>query len=186
MKWMGTVVTCLLLLLVETLLLYRPAKSAHAQAQTTTVHNHSNVTNNAVDGRIHPELIKDKDAYRLFFVAASLQDNSPQELARQRAMFASLNLSDAQFAKVNAILSDFKSVHNMLIQDFNRERGTSRTSQTTGTLAPFIQQRDGIVAQTRAEIELVIGQHASAILNSFIQGEKREMVLGADDSGPGN
>lgn len=158
-----------------------PIHQTQARSQAPQAHDHPIVPSDAVDGKVHPELIKDKDAYRLFFLVASTRDDSPQELARQRALLGFLNLDEKSLLAVNVILKNFQAMHDQTVQDFNGHSSESQSSR----LRPFIQQRDGIVAQTRTQLESVLGDK-SVTFNAFIQTQKQFMVVGLADSGSEN
>lgn len=173
-------VVCLVVLFVL------PSKAGppqQATAQQPTHQHTAAVSNNHIDGSVFPELIKDVDAYRLVFLAATANSDTVDPLTRQRAMFGFLRLSDPELQKVSAILADFRAAHDQFVQDFNNKRQGSKEHNTAETLKPFIKGRNGIVAQTRTEIELVLGEQRSIRLNYFIQGEKRQMLVGVEDSG---
>lgn len=148
-------------------------------AQQPQHHQHG-MTNNAVDGRTNPELIKDKDAYRMFFVAASSSLSPNSEPNQIRGVFGTLGIeTDAKALQVRELLLNFKLLYEKAVSDFNTEVGTDNQPN----LARFIQQRDSIVLETRQQLETILGATNSETFYKFIQAEKRQMIIGKADSG---
>src|SRR5581483_12211341 len=73
-----------------------------------------------IDGAIHPELIPDATAYRLFLSAACEQPTSQlDEKARQRALLARAQLSEDELATIGVILADYRQRITELEQAYN-------------------------------------------------------------------
>lgn len=108
------------LVLIVGCLAFVPMRSTIASQSAG--HNHPNATESVIDGRVNPEMIQDRDAYRLFFLslAASVSAGSePGEMRRVDAVFNALNLSVIEKQDAKLILMDFKQKHDALAAKFN-------------------------------------------------------------------
>jgi hypothetical protein len=157
---------------------------AHPQEDAMAGMSHGKVLNDAVDGSKHPELIKDKDAYRLFLLAASAPDDS--QFNRQSTMFSSLDLTDSQFSQVHDIMSNFKTLSDAAVNSYNQRATADSQAGRIPDLKSFISQRDAIVAETVTQLNTVFGQEQTSKFHALIQIEKRNMKVGAGDSSQDN
>ncbi len=174
-----TIAGMLVLIAASLLLPLTPsvAQQSSTASSVTPVHApvQGNGANNVIDGRDHPELIKDKDAYRLFFLAATAN----QDPAQRQAMFGPLKLTPDQLSQIGFVLNDLRLRHDQMISDYNA--GVMAQQGQMGDLKSFLGSRDALVAQARASIENIIGVKTFD-LYSIIQIEKRNMVVAVADS----
>jgi hypothetical protein len=91
----------LFLLITAIVLPFRPTSSATKQSRpmqgmsTSAAPQYQHAAPNVIDGAVHPEMIQDKDAYRLFFLTVAADPAAPAEVNRQRA-FLSPILDESQ------------------------------------------------------------------------------------------
>jgi hypothetical protein len=162
--------------------LFYPISKNVAHAQQATQDMSGVTSNNFIDGRKNPELIRDVDAYRLFLLAAVASDNSAVELDRQKAIFAFLNLTDSQFAQVHQILADYKTLVDSSVEEYNQSAITALAGSHTVSLKPFLAKRDWIVLETVSQLKTVIGNDGSEPFTRHVQHEKLHMRIGIEDS----
>src|SRR5436309_14200292 len=89
--------------------------------QTRGVHHpKSSSSADVVDGAIHPELIPDRVAYRLYLVTVSEMPNaSPEAKNRQLSYLANAGLKNNGLQWTIEILQDFKMKYTELINQYN-------------------------------------------------------------------
>jgi hypothetical protein len=164
-------------LLAVTLLLIRLAS-----AQTSApVHNHG--PDNFIDGSVHPELIPDSAAYRLYFLSVSEMPNpSEEEKARQTSHLLKIQLHDDDLHPLVGALEDFKQQYNALIERYNREAAVIDASGGTPNIMSFLIQRDALVQSTRNALKQTLSAEGMTKLDAHIQNEKRHMKIGAKEA----
>jgi hypothetical protein len=157
---------------------YIPIKTVTAQE---VQHVHSASENHAIDGAVHPELIHDKDAYRLFFLAAVTKDDTPEEKDRQRSMLSPAKFNGKEVGAATAILSGFKSQYDKIVEEYN---AAAESSVTHGTVAPdlklLLRNIDALVLVTKANLEASISTGATSRLLAHIQREKSKMKVAVE------
>src|ERR1051326_570309 len=128
---------------------------------------------NVIDGSTHPEKITDRDAYKMFLLSVSLKDSSDSELARQKATFSPLNLTDEQQTIASQIVADFAAE----VQAVNAawDAAAQVSNPTPSDEAAYRKQIRGIVDEAMAKFELGLGGEKSRVLHGFIQDEKKNM-----------
>src|SRR6202030_796328 len=143
--------------------------STGTQAQTPPQHQHT--TSNVIDGKLHPDMIQDKDAYRLFFLAMA---NASKE--HQRAALTNhAHLKDVEAESTSTVLVDFKAKYEDLIQRFNLVAESDAARNTPTDMKAFLRDRDALVMATKAKVESVITSESAVQLNAHVQREKAYM-----------
>lgn len=152
-----------------------------AQGQnSTSAHHHAQAS--VIDGATHPELIPDLTAYRLYFVTVSRQpDATNDEIKHQAAQLAKIGLTDADRKILIAILATFNSQYRSLVKAYNEE-ATAANGEGTG-IGSFQLQRDQIVQTTRDTVKARLSAGGWALLDTHVQGEKKNMKLGVKEAG---
>jgi len=149
---------------------------ARSQA-TPPVHNHAAVP--VIDGAVHPELIPDLTAYRLWMVAVSRPPApTDEQVRRQHMQLAKVGLRAADEQTLVAILADFNSQYHTLIQDYNAEATAQIARGERPDVAGMRAQRDSLVQSTHDRIEAALPPDSWALVDAHVQNEKRRMKLG--------
>jgi hypothetical protein len=122
-------------------------------AQTVN-HNHPQET---IDGAVHPELIPDSTAWRLWMLSVTAKDPQHPELAEQReeAFLAKAGFSEADRPQVKQALENFRTAYEKILQD----QGNTLKAR-----------RDLLVTETQVNLLALRPK-----LKEFIQGEKVRM-----------
>ena len=146
--------------------------------QVANSHVHTTTPANMIDGSVHPEMIQDKDAYRLFLQAAALGPNpTTEEKNRQRAILAPAKLSEKELAYASKTLEEFKAEYEAAIQRWNTLAETANASDTLPDIKPFLLELDAIVQTARQKLEGVISPQSMARFHAYLQGEKSKMKV---------
>jgi hypothetical protein len=134
-----------------------------------------------VYGSLHPELIPDTVACRLFFAAiaerrpfttgasASLATGAPALTPRQRAKVVSVGLSDGDESALADVLADFSEAVDKLMSAANSQESTNKTpvSQT--------ESLDEIAERTIAQLHSRMTVDGFERLLAHIRSEKTKM-----------
>ena len=155
--------------------------TATAAAQEPSTHHHDVKKVNIIDGSVHPEMVKDEDAYLLFLLSTISKDGSDTERARQLGIFAPLNLTGGQNNQLLEVLTEFAQKHNALVQAYNTEAEKAGIAGTLPDFKAFRQNQNQLVAETRLKLELVFGSVTARRFHGFIQGEKRNMKIAVEE-----
>jgi len=179
-------IPALFLLITAMVLPFRPTSSATKQSgpmqdmPTSATPQHERAAPNIIDGAVHPEMIQDKDAYRLFFLTVAVDPTDAAEVNRQRA-FLSPILDENRLPAVQVILFDFKTRYAAAIAKYNAWAETDLANNKTPDIGAFLSERDGIVLSTKAAMEKTLGQKAWAQFDAHVQKEKRRMKVALED-----
>ncbi len=172
----------LFLLITAIVLPFRSTSSATKQSEpmqgmsTSAASQHQHAAPNIIDGAVHPEMIQDKDAYRLFFLTVAADPTAAAEVNRQRA-FLSPILAESQLLAAQTILFDFKTRYQAAIAKYNAIATEAQANNQTPDVGAFLSERDDIVLSTKAAIEKVLGQKAWARFDAHVQKEKKRMKV---------
>jgi len=113
-----------------------------AWAQTSPPqHQHNVAAPNLIDGAVHPELIPDSLAYRLYLVAVSTGQN-PTEAAQkgQRAHLMKTGLGDTDQQISISILSDFRAKYDALVAEYNDSARVASARNETTDIQSFLKK----------------------------------------------
>lgn len=141
---------------------------------------HQHVAPNLIDGAVHPEMIQDKDAYRLFLLTVAADPTATAEVNRQRA-FLSPILDESQLLAAQIILFDFKTRYQAAIAKYNASATAALANNKTTDIGAFLSERDDIVLSTKAAMEKALGQKAWAQFDTHVQKEKLRMKVALED-----
>jgi hypothetical protein len=135
---------------------------------------HQHVQPVMIDGSVHPELIPDSIAYRLYLVAVSTRPNPNEaEQALQRVHVMSTGLVDTDQQTFISILSDFKVKYDALVADYN----ASAKADTTTDVHTLLKKIDDLVQLTRDTISVRLSPQGAAKLHAFVLSEKKNMKM---------
>jgi len=147
-------------------------------AQTNTHSNHNHPANVVIDGAVHPELIPDSVAYRLYFVTVSeMPTPTDEQKARQSAHLAKIGLQDADLHTVIFVLEDFKVQYTNLVARYNESADTAQKSGEKPDIHGFLLQRDGLVQATRERMKSLLTPDGFSRLEAHVQAEKQKMKI---------
>ena len=144
-------------------------------------HDH-NVAANVIDGAVHPELISDITAYRLFFlVIANGQSSSDvDEDARQRAFMRMSGLADQDVDTALSIANDFKVKYSQLIEQYNASVLNSNAVSTEAR-RNFLAERDALVQATRHSLASMLSPQGMQNVDNYVKAEKRHITAAQEE-----
>jgi hypothetical protein len=140
-----------------------------------TVHQHTAAPNvNVIDGAVHPELIPDSVAYRLYLVTVSTGQNpTATEQKHQRAHLMKTGLDDIDQQMFVSVLSAFRAKYDALVNEYN----TSAKADSTTDVHTLLKKLDDLVQSTRDTISVRLSSQGAAKLHSCIVAEKKNMKV---------
>jgi hypothetical protein len=134
-----------------------------------------------IDGSIHPELIQDQEAYRLFFLAAATDVNpKPVDKERQRAMLAPARFSEEELAIASALLADYKGQYEAAVQKYNDAVALARSPEELPDGKRLTVELNALALATKTKLESSISGGSSLSLYAYVQGEKSKMRVTAE------
>ena len=151
-------------------------------AQTNIHPNHNHTVPDLIDGALHPELIPDATAYRLYFVAVSEMPNPTEEQkARQTAHLRRMRLTDNDMQSTIIALEEFKVQYTNLIALYNESAKAADVAGRKPDFDTFRLQRDALVQRTRERVKSVLTPDGLARFDGHIQDEKRNMKVSSKE-----
>lgn len=166
--------TGLLLLVVTLTFLPRGVLLGKGTARSQGFQHHS--TANVIDGSVHPELIPDRDAFRLFFLAAATSTNATtDEKKRQRAMFSSAGFNENELAAASTILVDYKTQYEQAIQQYNDAVALARSPDQLPDGKKLVAELNMLTTTAQAKLESSISGKSARHLYEHVQHEKSRM-----------
>lgn len=151
---------------------------AAAQPSMQMQMTHAHITPGIIDGRVHPELIPDSAAYRLFFIVASQGGLSPtpQQITRQKAVLFSAGVrTPIEMRKALPILERFSAQYTALVTNYNTSWYVTHNS--TAGLARFLADRNSLVQSTRDQLKAVLAPNTMTTFDRHVQSEKVHMKV---------
>jgi len=154
------------------------ALGAWAQASPA---QHQHVAPRLIDGAVHPELIPDSTAYRLYLAAVSTAPNPTEaEQKRQTVNVMKTGLSDTDQQLFISILADFRAKYDALLAAYNDSAKAASAHNETVDIHPLLTKLDGLVQSTRDAINARLSSQGAMRLNSFVLAEKKNMKVTED------
>ena len=151
-----------------------------ARAQSAPL-QHQHTAPSLIDGSVHPELIPDSVAYRLYLVAVSTGQNpTAAELQGQRAHVLKIGLTDADQQIFIGIVSDFRSKYDALVSAYNDSAKAAAARNEATDVNLLLTQLDALVQSTRATVGTQLSTQGATKLNSFVLSEKKNMKVTED------
>lgn len=130
-------------------------------------HQHS--AEKLIDGSVHPELISDTTAYRLFLATYAGTDDQHTKL--QGALFHVLGLSREDQLVMTNTLSDFGIRFQHILDDDAKETAENLSTDHT----TFAISRDLMMDDILRSLRVQLSKMGFEQLNSYVQSEKRKM-----------
>ncbi len=148
--------------------------------QIVAPHLHSFAPANIIDGSVHPEMIQDGEAFRLFFLAAATGSNpSPEEKERQRAMLSPTQFSEQELAMASAVLADYKGQYEAAVQRYNDAVASAGSPEQLPAGKQLVAELDALALAAKTKLESSISGASSLRLYAHVQGEKSKMQVSA-------
>lgn len=145
-------------------------------------HQHAVTPTNLIDGAVHPELIPDSVAYRLYFAVVSESPSPlPNEARRQHAHLSKAGLAEQDIQAASKVLANFKLAYAALIYTYNHSPEV--LNNTNNGLQLFLAKRDALVQETRNALQAALSPAGMALLDDHIQREKAHMKVAAKEAG---
>ena len=152
--------------------------TAAVRPQVTKSPAHNHAMSQIIDGAVHPELIPDLTAYRLWLVAVSVPPlPTENQSKRQLAQLATISLQDSDRDKLITILADFNTKYQAVIQRYNAEATVEMARGEKPDVASMRLQRDQLVRSAHDRIKVVLTSEGWSRLDAHIQNEKRRMKI---------
>jgi len=162
---------------ITALILFVLALGTWAQ-ESPPQHQHQHLNMTVVDGAKNPELIPDSTAYRLWLVTVSLPANaSDTDRAIQEAHLKKVHLPSADHQQLLHVLTDFKSQYLDLIARYNEAAKNALLHGGQADQAAFQIQREALVANARAAINVRLTQRGASNIDAHIQDQKKRMKI---------
>ena len=133
-------------------------------------------------GALHPELIPDVIAYRLYLSTISLGPNpTDTDRKRQRAQISQIGLQDKDSEALMIVLSEFRMKYDDYVQRYNQSAEAAAARNETADINGFFRKLDGLVQSTRATLHLRLTPEGLTQFEAFVQAEKRKMKVNAEE-----
>ena len=157
------------------------SQPAQAQTQSAT-HQHAVATIKTIDGALHPELIPDATAYRLYLFAVSTSANPTEaERKHQHAHLRKTGIDENDRQVLIGILSDFRMRYDGLVAQYNASAAAALARNETTDVRPLLKAFDDLVQSTRDVISTRLTPKGAAQLHSFVISEKKNMKVQPED-----
>jgi hypothetical protein len=134
-----------------------------------------------IDGSIHPEMIQDREAFRLFFLAATTDANPmPEDKERQRAMLASARFSEEELIISSTVLIDYRVQYEAAVQKYNDAVASARSPEQLPDGKQLIAELDALALAAKTKLESSISGDSFRRLYAHVQVEKSKMKVAAN------
>lgn len=131
-------------------------------------------TTRVIDGQNNPELIPDVMAYRLYFLAVTATDNSPEETAKETAHLSVLGLNFSDAISVRVALDEFRAKYNALETSYNAK---DHSRNGDADYAAFTAVVDKLVLDTVQKIADNTTADGLDVVSMKVKAEKKGMQL---------
>jgi len=153
-----------------------PAPPAHQHTQANMAQT------NIIDGAVHPEMIPDLTAYRLYLAMVSRPPApTDDQVKRQEAQLRKTGLQDGDRKRLVATLSNFYSEYQNLIQTFNQEATSAWARGERPDMESLRVQRDQLVQSTHDALKAALTAKGWTLLDAHVQNEKKHMKIHAKE-----
>jgi hypothetical protein len=152
----------------------------HQHSQDNSIVSNSDAE--MIDGSVHPELIPDLTAYRLYLVAISEMPNPTDEQnKRQLAHLGKIGFGTSDLKSAITVFTDFKVQYTALIANYNASTEAALRVGATTDVKAFLAQRDELVQVTRDKLKALITPEGMARMDKQVQSEKKQMRVSAKE-----
>jgi hypothetical protein len=148
------------------------------RAQNSTASQQSTSTSTMIDGAVHPELISDSMAYRMYFVSISLKANpAAVDQEGQQARLNAIGLETSDVEILADIMADFRAKHDAVVAQYNQAAEAATARGESSDIHTLLQQLDQLVQNTRDTLKARLSSKGMTQLDAFVQAEKRHMKV---------
>jgi len=155
---------------------------SQVSAQTSSNPHQHPVSSSSIDGAMHPELIPDSLAYRLYFVAVSTGQNPTDiDLQRQQAHLRKIGLEADDHKTFVSVLSDFRVKYDALVDQYNASAKAAAARNEAADITGLLKALDGLVQITRDTLKLHLTSEGMFRLHAFVMSEKKNMKVEPED-----
>lgn len=151
-------------------------------AQSPPQHQHDVAAPNLIDGAVHPELIPDAVAYRLYLVSLSTvpapnatEAEQTRHRAHQHAQMMSTGLVETDQQLLIGVLADFRAKYDSLVADYNESAKAALAHNETTDIHALLKKLDDLVQSTRDTISVRLSAQGATKLHAFVVSEKKNM-----------
>jgi hypothetical protein len=131
-----------------------------------------------VDGAVHPELIPEVAAYRLFFLAVSPPSNASfNDRSRQNAHVQKIGLSNDDSATLISLLAEFRTAYDAFVIRWNNAASNAVAKNEPFNVAPFVRERDLLVQSTQTKLGRTLTSDGWVRLQLHVNSEKSKMKV---------
>lgn len=147
-----------------------------SKAQDSTApHQHANTV---IDGAVHPELIPDSIAYRLYFYTLSTGPNATEQDRKvQLVHLSKVGLQGADLEILIEVLAEFRTKHDALASQYNQTAEAALARNEAPDITSFLAQVGSLVQSTRDTLKLRLTPQGMLQLDGIVQSEKRMMKV---------
>jgi hypothetical protein len=152
--------------------------ASYSQAQNSNPHQHDAVAPVVIDGAVHPELIPDSAAYRLYFLALSTGSNSSDEERKQKqAHLRKTGLQEQDLGALSTTLTEFRIKHDALVAEYNRAAEAATARNEASDIHTLLRDLDELVQSTRDTLKVRLSPEGMTQFDAFVQSEKKHMKV---------
>ena len=143
-------------------------------------HQHSPTT--VIDGSLHPELIPDSLAYRLYFVAVSTRTNpSDAERTRQQTQLNMIGLTASDREALVTVLAVFRIEHDRLVAQYNQSAEEAASRNEVADVRVLLRQFDDLVRSARDTLKARLSPEGMTQFDAFVHSEKKNMRVSPEE-----
>lgn len=129
-----------------------------------------------MDGAVHPELIPNVAAYRLFSLAVSLPPNANfNDRSRQNAHLKKIGLNQDDGATLISVLEEFRTAYDAFINRWNKAGSDAIAKNETFNVVPFLRERDLLVQSAQIKLAKTLTSEGWVRFQSHVNSEKSKM-----------
>ena len=151
-----------------------PASSSASPAPKPAMQDMQHAQAAVVSG----DQVKDKDAFRLFFLSIAVGSNSTaEEQARQRGLLAGIGLSPEDVLMASAILNQYNKDYSALIQSYNDSVAAATSVEELPDSTKLGVDIDAITLAAASKLNSQLSPKGARSLFLVIQKEKAHMSV---------
>ena len=135
-----------------------------------------------IDGAVHPELIPDLLAYRLYFSSISVSGDALQaDRIRQQSQLSQTGLRNDDQEIIRSVVADFRSSYEAAITQYNQKASSVSGFNQASEIADLLKNLDDLVQSTRKSLTARLTPQGVAQLHAIVMAEKKNMQMQPED-----
>jgi hypothetical protein len=168
----------LLMLAVASLLM----PFSYAQSSTRPHQHSASASGVVVDGAVHPELIPDSIAYRLYFLAVSTGVSASDEDRKQKQLYLrKASLEEGDLNALTSTLTEFRTKFDSVVAQYNQSATAATARNEAPDIHGFLRQIDGLVQSTRNTLKARLSPQGMTQFDAFVRSEKTHMKVHGEE-----